>query len=211
MKSFTNEEIIGSLKDNLLGGIITSCLFMDDIEQIKSDLENRKRLELAGQIKSKLLPRAIEDLTKKDIFDTDGGLTVLGLAHVTLFIKMRDKVNASAETSDKNEADSEEKNNTDEIKALVALSLSKFSIDEIVELYNTRKHKVLTYYLIKELNNQGISKILEHNLISKDNFITEKGWFAIKWYIDVTKNLEPAKSETEERTASKKKWWEFWN
>jgi hypothetical protein len=183
---------------------------MDDIQQIKNDLENRKRLELADQIKSKILPKSIEDLTKKNIFDTDGGLTNLGLAHVALFVKAMDKVNAPEEISDQKELDNENQRNADEVKAMVALSFSKFSIDEIIQLYNSRSHKILTYYLTKELNSQGLGKILEHNLISKENLITEKGWLVIKWYIDVSKTLESTKSETEESNASKNKWWEFW-
>jgi hypothetical protein len=204
MKPFTNEEVVESLRDDLLHGTVTSCLFLESIDQIKDHLKEQKRLELADLIKSKLIPRAVDDLTKKNIFDTDGGLTYLGLAHVALFVKEHNIITKMNDP----ELAAQEKTSTDEIKAMVALSLSKFSIEEIIECYNARKHKILTYYLTKNLNDDGLKKILEYDLISRDNLITEKGWFVIKWYIDLHKN--PVKKSETEAKATQSKWWEFW-
>lgn len=87
MKEFTHEEIIDSLKDDTVHLPIMSCLFLDDIQELKSELNDQKRDLLAQRIKSKLVPDAIKDLQQKNIFEENGELSNLGLAHIHLFLK----------------------------------------------------------------------------------------------------------------------------
>lgn len=204
MRQYTNEEIQESLNDDKLCITITLALSIVDIEEIRKNLIEKNGIELAKMLTMNLLPEAKAELAEKEIFDNEKGLSALGFAHVAFFLKTVHYANEI--DADINEVSDE----VYEIRSIVALSLSKFDINEIISLFNTKHHKVLTYYLTVNLNNEGIKKVLEYGLISLDNLITEKGWKEIKWYIDTTTANKKVDADKIVTQSKKNKWWEFW-
>jgi len=87
-------------------------------------------------------------------------------------MELSGNIPASEKVNDTKETEDEE----NEMKAIIYLSLSKFDIKEITQLFNDRKEKILTYYLAKNMNDAGIKKLLKYKIVTLQNTITDLGW-----------------------------------
>jgi len=124
-------------------------------------------------------------------------------------MELSGNIPASEKVNDTKETEDEE----NEMKAIIYLSLSKFDIKEITQLFNDRKEKILTYYLAKNMNDAGIKKLLKYKIVTLQNTITDLGWKEIENYIKITGGDVVNKQKVSEvRNAEQKhkKWWEFW-
>lgn len=82
---------------------------------------------------------------------------------------------------------SSNKNDIQETYAIIALYLSKIDFETVENLFINKYEKNLIYFILKELNRDGIKRAIELEIISTQNTLTEKGWDAIKWFVEKTK------------------------
>jgi len=94
------------------------------------------------------------------------------------------------------------------------MSLSNYDLAEIKQLYKERKDKILTFYLAKHLTDAGIQRLLDYNIITLNNFLTENGWAQIRQYIDVQekpKSPSPEVMNDQPKDPDARKWWKLWS
>lgn len=225
MKRYTTEEISNSLKDDKIGNLIHSAIFIQmtsNKENFIKEFENINRVYISEQILSTFIDEAIYDLKKTEIIDENKIITDLGLAHINL------SFNATQTEYDINKFRTnlqKEHLRGDETKAIIYLSLSKYNIEEIISLYKEKKEKILNGYIAMGMSDVGIQKLLEYEIITKENKLTDFGWASIAEYIALQSKqkkenqdeniLKEETSETKEKIKSvkiinQKKWWEFW-
>ena len=207
MKEFGQTEIVQSLKDDSIHMLIIGGIFTENIETIKQELENDNRKGLAIRIKSRLNDKGYNTLESANIFEENGNLSDLGMAHVYSYLQTNGVEGIKIKPKTKN---SQEENPDDEISAIIFLSLSKFKLTEIRQLFDEKKEKILSFYIVQGMSDLGIKKVLELGIITIDNHITDLGWNAIKKYIEIQSLHAETNSKQEVQNTLQKKWWEFW-
>ena len=221
MKRFTQEEILNSLKNDKNGDLIGSSVFIQlttNKENFIREFENINRVYISEQILSTLIDEALIDLKSTKIIDENNILTDLGLAHINF------SLNATQTEYDINKFRSnlqKEHLKIDETKAIIYLSLSKYNIEEINSLFKEKKEKILIGYIAIGMSDAGIQKLLEYEIVTKENKLTDFGWASISDYIDLQKKQKTEKQSEEKISEVKnenkkaeiknqKKCWEFW-
>lgn len=221
MKRFTQEEILNSLKNDKNGDLIGSSVFIQlttNKENFIREFENINRVYISEQILSTLIDEALIELKSTKIIDKNNILTDLGLAHINF------SLNATQTEYDINKFRSnlqKEHLKLDETKAIIYLSLSKYNINEINSLFKEKKEKILIGYITIGMSDAGIQKLLEYEIVTKENKLTDFGWDSISDYIDLQKKQTTEKQSEEKISEVKKenkkaeiknqkKWWEFW-
>lgn len=212
MKKFSQQEIIESLKNDDLYFLITSGLVIENLDNIKELVINNERKLLAEKIKSKLIASAISNLEKQNVFEDNGDLSDIGHAHIVSMLMSLEKISKEEIQQIANQKNSNTESDIQETYAIIALSLSKIDFQEVENSFNNKYEKNLIYFILKELNRDGIKRAIELNIISTNNTLTDNGWEAIKWFVEKTKNNSKETSEkiiiTEKQKT--KKWFEFW-
>lgn len=106
--------------------------------------------------------------------------------------------------------------NDDELKAIVALVLIKYNKEELKKLFEQRNHKIIAFYLTNGMNDNGISTLINKNMLNRQGKVSEIGWKHIEEFLKIDFN-KPSQNQVQEKTTteqkkvkSTKKWWEIW-
>jgi hypothetical protein len=212
MKQFSQQQILESLKNDELYFSITGGLVIENLDDIKDLVINNERKILAEKIKSKLITSAIEKLETQNVFEINGDLSDIGHAHIVSMLMNFGKISKEEIQQIAKQKNSSNENDIQETYAIIALSLSKIDFETVENSFNNRYEKNLIYFILKELNRDGIKRAIELEIISTQNTLTERGWDVIKWFVEKTKNNlkeESEKNPISEKPKSKK-WFEFW-
>lgn len=205
MKEFSQTEIVQSLKDDSIHMLIIGGIFTVNVETIKQELEEDNRKELALRIKSTLNEIGYKTLESANIFEENGNLSNLGMAHVYSYLQTSGVKEIKIKTTKRQEV-----NPKDEIYTIIFSSLSKFKLTEIKQLFDEKSEKILTVYIVQGMSNQEIKKVLELEIITINNNITDLGWDAIKKYIESQSLHAETNQKREAQNTLQKRWWEFW-
>lgn len=212
MKKFSQQEIIESLKNDELYFSITGGLVIENLDNIKDLVINNERKILAEKIKGKLIASAVANLEAQNVFEINGDLSDIGHAHIVSMLMNFEKISKEEIQQMAQQKNSISENDIQETFSIIALSLSKIDFETVENSFKNRDEKNLIYFIIKDLNRDGIKRAIELEIISAHNTLTDKGWNAIKWFIEKTKNNQKEESEkiTIPEKQNSKKWFEFW-
>lgn len=105
--------------------------------------------------------------------------------------------------------------NDEELKAIVALALIKYKKEELKNIFEERNHRAIAFYLTNGMNDNGISALLNKNVLNRQGKVSEIGWKHIEEFlkIDFSTSAQNQANETSSNQNKKealKKWWEIW-